>query len=419
MKVLGVIVEYNPFHNGHLYHIEQAKKITGAEYVICIMSGNFIQRGEPAIINKWARAKTALLNGVDLVIELPVTYALSSAEYFAHGAVKILNDIGIVDYLCFGSESGETKTLDIIANILYNEPDLYKSILKKELKKGLSYPASRENALAKYLYAKKDLNLSIDKLLSQSNNILGIEYLKALKRLNSNITPVTIKRINNSYNTEDITGSISSATAIRKHLLKSMNCSVQNVLDMVLPKTSYNIVNEEITAGRGPISPSCFYDIISALIRKSTSVQLKEIMYVSEGLENRIKSATNTTGTYNDLLEKICTKRYTVTRIQRILMNIMLGITSKDITIFNSYNGPQYARVLGFNQRGKYLMSLIKKNSSIPMILKTANFINSCNPLLRKMLELESISTDIYVLGYKNSAYRKASQEFTQNVIII
>ena len=440
MGILGLIVEYNPFHNGHLYHIKQAKKITGAKHVICVMSGNFIQRGEPAIINKWARAKTALLNGVDLVIELPVVYAMSSAEYFTYGAVKILNDIGIVDYLCFGSESGEIKPLDKIAHILYNEPDLYKLLLKNELKKGLSYPLARNHALTKYLDTKKDSNLNIDNLLDKSNNILGIEYLKALKRLNSSIKPVTIKRINNNYSTKYITGNISSATSIRKYILDTTHSSCQNVLDTTqsscqnvldttqsscqnildttLPKSSYKILNEEFLSGRGPVSAPCFYHIISALIRKMSPSQLREIVYISEGLENRIKNAAASTGKYNELIDKIGTKRYTNTRIQRILMSIMIGITSSDMRDFNISFGPQYARVLGFNQSGIELMSLIKRKSLIPLVLKTSNFINSCNPLLRKMLELESLSTDLYVLGYKNSEYKKAGQEFTQNVIV-
>ena len=195
------------------------------------MSGNFIQRGEPAIVNKWARTKMALLGGADLVIELPVPYALASAEYFAYGAVKILNDIGITDYLCFGSETGKIKPLDDIAGILCDEPLLYKSLLKMSLK-GLSYPAAKNFALLKYFHTEKELYKNIDKfykgidnLLDKSNNILGIEYLKALKRLNSKIVPFTIKRINNDYNTEKITGSISSATAIRKHLLNTQDFS--------------------------------------------------------------------------------------------------------------------------------------------------------------------------------------------------
>lgn len=418
MKVLGLIVEYNPFHNGHFYHIKEAKKITGAKYVVCVMSGNFIQRGEPAIINKWARAKTVLLNGADLVIELPVVFAMASAEYFAYGAVKILNDIGIVDYLCFGSETGEIKPLDDIAHILYDEPDLYKSILKNELKKGLSYPVSRNRALMKYFHTKKHFYKDIDNILNKSNNILGIEYLKALKRIKSNMIPVTIKRINNSYNTGEITGNISSATAIRKHILNSQHFSLENDLKTNLPKSSYNILKEEFLCGRGPVFASSFYHIISAFIRKMPACYIKELAYVSEGLENRIKNAADLSGTYNELIDKICTKRYTTTRVQRILMNTMIGITSKDINSFLTF-GPQYARVLGFNECGKFLMSHIKKNSVIPLILKIADFINSCNPLFKRMLELECISTDLYVLGYKNPEYKKAGQEFTQNIIKI
>ncbi|MFZ5988306.1 MAG: nucleotidyltransferase [Bacillota bacterium] len=419
MKVLGLIVEYNPFHNGHLYHIEQSRKISSADCVVCVMSGNFIQRGEPAIINKWARAKMALLSGVDLVIELPLPYAVSSAEYFAYGAVKILHDIGIIDCICFGSETGSIKELDIVAQILIDEPESYRTLLKEELDKGLSYPVSRESALRKYLATNGVLAYNIEEIIGSSNNILGIEYLKALKRLKSSIEPLTIKRINNKYNSEDITGSISSATSIRKHILNSLGSPKEDILETVLPKASLDILREEIELGRGPVFTQDYEQIITAILRKMTADQIKTFPYVSEGLENRIKNAANLTGTFEELVDSISTKRYTKTRIQRILMSILAGITVNDLDLFNRYGGPQYARVLGFNNKGKQLMSLIKQNSIMPLVLKTADFIKSCNPLLKRMLELESLATDMYVIGYKNPDFRNSGQEFTQNIIRI
>lgn len=419
MKVLGLIVEYNPFHNGHLYHLEQSKKKCGADYTVCVMSGNFIQRGEPAIVNKWARANMALSCGADLIIELPLPYAMSSAEYFASGAVKILNDIGIVDYLCFGSEHGNVDELDFIAQILIDEPKEYKSFLKQELDRGVSYPAARETAIEKFIeFANSKKALDMQGLLSSSNNILGIEYLKALKRIGSKIIPLTIKRINNEYGTKEITGSISSATSIRNFISKNSISALKDVLQNVLPEASLNILFEEITEGRGPVFAEDFYSIITSLIRRMEAGQIKNYPYVSEGLENRIKTASESSGSYDELVESICTKRYTRTRIQRILMSILTGMTSEQVDMFNRYNGPQYARVLGFNNKGKQLLSLIKQKSLIPIVMKTADFIKSCNPLLRSMLELEAMSTDIYVLGYKNPSHRKASQEFTQNVVI-
>jgi len=419
MKVLGLIAEYNPFHNGHLYHLEESKKLSGADLVVCVMSGNFIQRGEPAIVNKWARAKMALSQGADLVIELPLACAMASAEYFASGAVRILNDIGIVDYICFGSEHGDIKELDSIAQILADEPASYKSFLKEELGKGLSYPAARESALKKYAAFKAMSDINISEIIASSNNILGIEYLKALKRIKSSITPLTIKRISNDYNTENITGSISSASSIRKYISTSNPPSLDDVLAMTLPKASTDVLFEEFHAGRGPVFKEDFYPVVTSLIRKMAPEQLKEFAYVSEGLENRIKSAADAAGTYEELVDGICTKRYTKTRVQRMLMGILTGITSEDVNMLSRFDSPQYARDLGFNSKGKQLLSQIKKKSSIPLVLKTADFIKSCDPILKRKLELESLSTDLYVMGYKNPASRKAGQEFTQSIIIV
>ena len=417
MKVLGLIVEYNPFHNGHLYHIQQSRKLSGADYVICVMSGNFIQRGEPAIVNKWARAKMALLSGADLVIELPTVYAMSSAEFFAFGSVKILDSIGIVDNICFGSESGSIEELDYLADILHSEPELFKSLLKAQLDKGLSFPSAREKALQSYIKQTGAFDCNIEASLGSSNNILGIEYLKALKRLNSKILPLTIKRTANSYNTEHITGSISSATSIRKLISESPSFAPGNALEQVLPHPSLSILKEEFESGRGPVFSGDFESIIMAAVRKMTAQQLKSLPYISEGLENRIKSAGSDSGTLDELIENISTRRYTRTRIQRSLFSILTGMTAKEFETFNQYGGSQYVRVLGFNKGGRYLLSQINKSCTLPVIVKTADFKASCNPLVRSMLELEALATDTYVLGYKNPAFRKAGQEYTQNVV--
>ena len=210
--VLGIIADYNPFHNGHLLHLNQSKKATNCNYTICVMTGNFTQRSEPSIVDKWTKAKMALASGVDLVIELPIHYAISSAENFADGAVKILNSLGIVDYLSFGSESGDIQLLDSIADILHKNPREFSSLLSHELKKGSSFPAARENALLMYLGdTRKYANI-----ISAPNNILGIEYMKALKKYKSKIIPVSIKRKDAEFNSLTVHTGIASATAIRE-----------------------------------------------------------------------------------------------------------------------------------------------------------------------------------------------------------
>lgn len=425
MKVLGLVVEYNPFHNGHLYHLEQSKALCSADYVICVLSGNFIQRGEPAIVNKWARTKMALHSGIDLVIELPVVYSMASAEYFAFGALKILDSLGVTDYICFGSESGNISELDLLANILHNEPEVYKNYLKENLKIGLSFPTSRENALRKYLMEFYGTEVDIESIIASSNNILGIEYLKAIKKLKSNIIPMTIKRVNNSYKEGALTGNISSATAIRNHMLRDdykkpfldKKSTLTTDLKNMLPYVSLSILQEEFSQGRGPISSACYGDLLLALLKRMTPSQIKSLPYVSEGLENRIKASADSSGCLDELLESINTKRYTTTRIQRILFNILTGITAKEFVTFNDYGGPQYIRVLGFNKKGTQLLSKINMYATLPVIVKTADFKNSCNPLLTRMLEIENSATDMYVMGYSNTDFKKSGQEFTQNII--
>ena len=229
-KVLGIISEYNPFHNGHLYHLENSKKITGCDYSIAIMSGNFTQRGSTSVVNKWEKTKMALSNGIDLVIELPVLYSISSSENFADGAIKILNSLGIVDCVSFGSETADINVLNTIADVLYSEPNEYKNILSHELKKGLSFPKARENALLMYI---NDIR-NYSGVLSSPNNILAIEYLKALKKYKSTIKPFCIKRFESDYNSNNFSNNIASATAIR-NLIKSRSFYI--IKDLVPPST--------------------------------------------------------------------------------------------------------------------------------------------------------------------------------------
>jgi len=419
VNALGLIVEYNPFHNGHLHHLEESKRLSNADYVVCIMSGNFIQRGEPALVNKWVRAKMALMSGADLVIELPVVYAMASAEYFAYGAVKLLESMGIISHISFGSEIGELHALDKIAQILHKEPEEFKTLLKRNLSKGISFPSAREAALSLYLQSNSDYTYNLDSILNSSNNILGIEYLKALKKLKSAIIPITIPRLCSSYNSSTLSGAISSATSIRKVIAESSLFEENSDLTYAMPKSSLAALKDEFQHGRGPISSECYETILLYSLRTSSKQTVSKLQYVSEGLENRIKKAAGNAGTLNELIDGSISKRYTRTRIQRILFSQLTGMTASEFENFNNYGGPQYIRVLGFNGKGQKLLYEINKLSILPVIMKTADFKNSCNPLLKRMLEIESIATDNYVLGYKNSEFRKAGQEYTQNVVRI
>jgi len=415
MKVLGIITEYNPMHKGHVYHLNESKRITGSDYVVCVMSGNFIQRGEPAIINKWARAKCALLSGVDLVIELPLVFAMSSAEYFAFGAVKLLDSLNVVDCISFGSESGELKDIETISEILVNEPSEFKEILKSCITAGYSFPSAREKALKKYIteVLRKDIP---DSIVSTPNNILGIEYMKALKKLNSTIRPYTIKRLNNQYNTPHLTGEISSATAIRNYIFSGKNLYTTEVKNS-LPETSYKILIDEYESGRAPLSSANFDLIMLSNLRRMKLSDIAKLPYVVEGLEYKIKECAENCGTIQELISSIKSRRYTATRIQRILYHSLTGLTSQELNTFMENGGPQYIRVLGFNDKGRNLLSAIREKCTLPLVTKTADLKKSNNILAARMLEIEATATDTYVLGYANSLWRKAGQEYTQNVI--
>lgn len=408
-KVLGIIAEYNPFHNGHLYQIEEAKKQTGAEYVIAIMSGNFAQRGNTSLVNKWVKARMALENGVDIVIELPTIYSISSAENFAEGAIKILDSLKIVDTLCFGTETDDFAALNNIANVLYNEPKEYISMLNHELGKGVSYPKARESALMMYLNdIKRYANI-----LSGSNNILAIEYLKALKKLKSDMKPYSIQRKKVYYNDEKIVDEFASSTAIRKLVAREQYDEIRKVI----PTNSYMLLKEEIKRGNIVIDISKFEKEILYVLRTMTVNEIASIPDVQEGLEHAIKNAANSCNNIIDLINIIKTKRYTQTRIQRILLYALLGITKKEMAVAKKIT--PYVRVLGINQKGKTILSDIcqidKKLNIITSVKKFEDINLSKN--LEQMLQKDIYATNIYTLGYEYESW--SNLDYTNKLIVI
>ena len=408
-RVLGIIAEYNPFHNGHLYHIAKSKQETDAQYVIAVISGNFVQRGNTSIINKWKKARMALLNGVDLVIELPTIYSISSAENFAEGAIKLLNSLGVVDTISFGMETNDISTLNNIANVLYNEPKDYVTILSHELKSGNSYPKARENALMMYLNdIKRYANV-----MSGSNNILGIEYLKALRRTKSTITPIGIKREKVLYNDKYIVDEFASATAIRKMLMTKE----LNDISKVMPRNSYLLLGEELKKGHYVIDISRFEKEIIYTLRKMTAEEIAKLPDVSEGLENSIKNAADSCNTLDELINIVKTKRFTQTRIQRILLYSLLGIDKKQMEI--SKRVTPYARVLGFNNKGKELISeMMKLNPKLDIVTSVKRYIDDvANKNLTEMLEKDILATNIYTLGYYSDSY--SNLDYTNKIEIL
>lgn len=412
-KVVGIIAEYNPFHNGHSYHIQNTKAQTGADFVVAVMTGNFTQRGNTSVINKWEKTKMALNGDADLVIELPTIYSVSSAENFANGAVKILNELGIVDTISFGMEADDISTLNNIANVLVNEPPEYKAILEHELSKGNSFPKARENALMMYLNdIKRYANV-----VKGSNNILAIEYLKALKKQKSSIVPFGVKREKVYYNSTKIIDEYASATGIRNLLLHNQLEEVRKVV----PAKSYSILLNNLRQGTYVLDIIAYNDEIIYKLRSMTVKQIANLPDVSEGLEYLIKEVSNKTNNLIELINGIKSKRYTQTRIQRILLYALLGITKKDMEMSKKIT--PYIRVLGCSEKGKILLSQINSKAKVITSLKKYEVSNKnkrfCigkQKALNRMLEIDKTATDIYTIGYKKDS--KAGLDYTKGLIL-
>ena len=408
-KVLGIIAEYNPFHNGHLYHLQKSLQVTGSSYCVAIVSGNFTQRGSTSLVDKWTKAEIALRNGIDLVLELPLLYSISSAENFAEGAIKILDSLKVVDYISFGSESGDISTLNMIADVLYKEPKAYKNILSHELSKGLSFPKARENALLMYL---NDIR-KFSNVLSSPNNILGIEYLKALKKYKSNIIPVTIERYNSNYHDTSYRGNVASSTAIR-NIVKNNGW---DILRKVVPENTFSILLGNIKVGHVVPDLSVFEKQITYNLRKMSIQEIAQLPDVSEGLENAIKNAANSCNSVIEFLNIIKSKRYTNTRLQRILVYALLGITKKDIDL--SKKAIPYIRVLGFNNKGKYLISEVARaNPKLEIITSVKKYLDtSNNKNSRYMLEKDIWATNVYTIGYEYDSWNNL--DYTHKLITL
>ena len=399
-KRIGIIAEYNPFHNGHLYQIQKAKELTGADTVIAVMSGNFTQRGDTSLVNKFEKTKIALQNEVDMVIELPTIYSISSAENFALGGIKILNEIGNIDYLVFGIEEDNLKELQAIADVLVNENDEFKRTIKEELDKGNSYPKAREIALKKVLSSE-----NVKNIMQKPNNILAIEYLKALKITNSRIKPFAIKRKNSMHHDKNINENYASGTYIRKLFIENNFDEISKVV----PKYTYEKLLELKSHGTYVTSINDFSDIVIYKIRMMTKEEISKIADVNEGLENSIKLASTTCKTIDEIIDKVSTKRYTKTRISRILTYILLDITKSDIE--QSKNNDPYIRVLGINKKCEEILSTIKHNKLI-ISLKKFEENNGENELLN----IDKKATEIYTIKYPKSV--DANLDYTSKFII-
>lgn len=403
MNLLGLIVEYNPFHNGHKYHLEKSKEITNATHTVAIMSGSFLQRGEPALFDKYTRAEMAVKNGVDLVIELPTLYACQSAEIFSHGAVATLNSLNCVNSLCFGSEEGNIDILQTISEILVKEPSDFKTTLKNFLDEGIVFPVARSKALYEYIKNNHLLELSEDELqqvLNSSNNILGIEYIKSLIKLNSSIKPYTITRIASKYNSTDIESNICSATAIRNSLKDNTDLKL---IENVVPLHTFNEINHKINTNFNPVFDYMFYDLLSSTIIRDVD-NLTKYFEVNEGIENKIYSNVFTSKNLEELINSTKSKRYTMTKIKRTLNNILLGINRDDVIKVKDLDRVPYIRILAFNNKGREIIKKIKTSSNIEIITKFSKISHVDDPIFDTLIKYDLKSSNMYnLIYYKNN----------------
>lgn len=380
MKACGLIVEYNPFHNGHVYHLEEAKKVSNADCMITVMSGSFLQRGEPAIIDKFHRTKAALASGIDMVVELPYAFAVQSSDLFAKGSVLTLNELG-VDSICFGSESGEITDFVEGYHTFDQRKKSFQDTLKKQLSLGLSFPEASKMAY-------KNIGLTTAGMdLTKPNNILGFSYVKAILENRLPIEPLTIKRNKSGYHDQSITSSIASATSIRKQLL-SMGKVTPEIAETLPAATKEQLEDYQRTATRWQQWEN-YFPLLHYRVLTMSEQELSTIQGVDEGLEYRVKRTAKEATSFTGWVEAIKTKRYTWTRIQRMFVHILTNTKKEDMSDLDSLSHVPYVRLLGLTATGQHYLHHIKKNRDVPLITKLSKTMD-------RVLSLEEKASAAY-----------------------
>lgn len=427
MKTIGIIAEYNPFHQGHAYQISQARSVFQADFVVAAISGDFVQRGEPAVFDKYTRTAMALNCGADLVVELPVEFATGSAEDFAACGAALLDKLGVVDELLFGSEEGNLAPLQAAADVLLAEPEDFRFTLKDWLAKGLSYPAAREKAL------RTALGDQIFDGFASPNNILGIEYLKALKRRGSSIKPLTIKRRGQGYHDDAVpeAGVFASASSLREILRDEASASssalfsrhtnpesLSRLQELLPPGTFHALLAED--ALKAPVfaddlSGLLQYRLLSALHQGE---DLSRYADLSPELSARLTRLALTPASFTERIQQLKTRNLTYTRISRALLHLVLGITDKDMAAARQADFVSFIRILGFQKEAAPLLSAIKKAAAVPLVSKVADAGQSLSPEAMQQLNRSLYASHLYQsLVFQKG--RGMKNEFTKSVIIL
>ncbi len=408
MRAVGIIAEYNPFHKGHAYHLRAALEATRADAVVVVMSGCFTQRAQPAAFFKWQRAQWALDAGADLVLELPTVYAASSAEGFAMGGVSILHRLGAVDALCFGSETEDIDLLQKTALLLAEEPPAFRERMRAHLDAGHTMARARSMAAVEAM-GSPDARA----VLMCPNAILAVEYLKALRRLDSGMRPFAVRRRSAGYHQKGLEHELPSATAIREYLHAR---GADARLSSAVPPHVYVSVKETLGEGFVPPRPEALSPMILYALRTLKKDGIAVLNEVGEGLENRIWQAASDAPSAEAVADAVKTKRYTRTRLDRILLNALLGIDKALVRALRAQGMPAYARVLGFTQKGSRLLSDIARHGGIDIVSNAADYVPA-DPLLKRLFDIDVLATDLYASLQPRAPFCAWGQDFTRPII--
>lgn len=413
MKVTGIIAEYNPFHNGHLYQLNKAKEETDADYLIVVMSGDFVQRGAPALIDKYTRTKMALFCGADLVLELPVLWSTASAEYFASAGIALLDQIGVTDAVCFGCETVDTNAFFSLARFLSEETEAYQSALNTFLKNGYSYPKAREQAVLSVIKESS----SLSEILGSPNNILGLEYCKALYKRGSSIQPVPIQRVGKGYHEEGLDSDFVSATGIRSYLNSTMDFySDLTALKEWMPEKAFSILCDALKT-----QPLLFEEDFSAMLGYKLLLEDSFTRYAdsSSDLSNRIFRMRKNYVSIPDFLENLKTKEVTYTRLSRLLFHILLDIKEKDYPIYRNLDYTPYGKILGFRESAAPLLTSLKSNSSIPVLTGPLDKKHLLSEDAAALLKKDVFASEIYRLGAVQKSGGRIANEYERKFLKI
>lgn len=409
MKVVGIIAEYNPFHNGHQYQIRQLRQKTNADYIIIAMSGNFLQRGVPALCDKYTRTKMALECGADLVLEIPVLWASASAEYFAHGAISLLNATGVITHLGFGAESTNLDALLSVSSILKEEPETYRFALSDALRLGYSFPAARKKALAQHF--PSEASASLEQLLDQPNNILALEYLKALPE---HITPVLIPRKGAGYHDTQLETVLPSATAIRNALFTDDALSAPA---SAMPKAACRILNDYRNS-YACMEADDFSSMLGYQLQSQKKDGFSNFADCTVDFSNKIQKHLHEYTTFEDFAQTLKSKDMTYTRISRCLTHILLQITEGDYTSAKALGYTPYLRILGFQRSSGELLSAIKKNSTLPLLSKVADAESILSRDAFQVFGKDLFASALYYQCMANKSHTRPLNEYTQQIVI-